>query len=105
MQHIDLQENDIGDAAADSIVESLLEQSVSARFPKVLLDRFMGTHCKLQFLWSLVEKGFRSFLRNDAPPALWPHALAKVSKYPSLTFHLLRQIPVSSNFGDNGLLK
>jgi hypothetical protein len=32
-----------------------------------------------------------SLIMTDAPPALWPHALGKVSRYPSLEFLLLRE--------------
>jgi hypothetical protein len=49
----------------------------------------------LNFSFSLFfvlgEKGFRSLVMNDVLPAIWPHALAKVSDYPSLLLHL-RQI-------------
>jgi hypothetical protein len=78
LQLIDLRENKIGDAAAEAIVESLLV-TVNTRFPQVRLGT---SNAKLEFLYSLGEKGFRSFPMKDIPSALWPHALARVSKYP-----------------------
>jgi hypothetical protein len=50
---------------------------------------------KRDSLCSLDQKRFRSFDMNDVPAALWPHALAKVNQYPSLSLLLFRQIPGS----------
>jgi hypothetical protein len=68
---------------------------LNGNFPKVLISRSTR---KYNFLYALSDTGFRSFMMNDVPPALWPHALARVNMYPSLIFHLLLQIPGSSNF-------
>jgi hypothetical protein len=68
-----------------------LTQNMNTRFPEVLLESRLLTK-KYRFLCALSEAGFRSFIMNDVPPALWPHAIAKVSEYPSLIFHLVLQI-------------
>jgi Ran GTPase-activating protein (RanGAP) involved in mRNA processing and transport len=81
-----------GNASVAAIEESLERslQHLNGKFPKV----FIGNRSqKYDFLYALSNKGFRSFIMNDDPPSLWPHALAKVSTYPSLLFHLLLQIP------------
>jgi hypothetical protein len=108
LRQLDLSENDLGhagDAAVEESLEHLFlgrEQNVNVYFPDVLLGGLMLFPQKLPFLYALSEMGFRSFIMTDAPPALWPHALGKVSRYPSLVFHLLLQIPGSSNFGVTG---
>jgi hypothetical protein len=102
LRQLDLRDNAIGDAGAAAIEESLersflgLEQNSNAHFPEILYD---GLTRKYPFLYALSDTGFRSFIMNDVPPALWPHALAKVSAYPALIFHLLLQIPWSRTFG------
>jgi hypothetical protein len=92
LRQLDLCDNDIGDAGAAAIEESLelsflgLDQNLNAHFPEILCG---GLTWKYNFLYALRDTGFRSFIVNDGPPALWPHALAKVSAYPALIFHLL----------------
>jgi hypothetical protein len=81
----------MGDAAAafeDSVERSLLrlEQNVNGHFPKVLLTIVTRKH---GFLNVLSDMRFRSFVMSDVPAVLWPHALATVSAYASLIFHLL----------------
>jgi hypothetical protein len=49
----------------------------------------------------LRDLGFRSFSMKDVPAALWPHALATVSIYPSLILHLLRPISGSLKVREN----
>jgi Leucine-rich repeat (LRR) protein len=99
LQQLDLQENHIGDSGAAAIEDSLelsflgFAQKVNASFPEVLLESSLLTE-KYRFLCALREGGYRSFILNDVPPALWPHALAKVNVCPSLIFHLVLQIPV-----------
>jgi hypothetical protein len=99
LRRLDLLGNDIGDSGAMAIEESLersflgLAQNVNTCFPEVLLRTSLLTN-KHRFLCALNEDGFRSVSMNDVPPALWPHALGKVSAYPSLIFHLVLQIPV-----------
>jgi hypothetical protein len=101
LQQLDLSENAIGDAGVVAIEQSHersflgLEYNLNARFPEVRNGQLTRKH---RFLYSLSDSGFRSFILNDVPPALWPHALAKVTMFPSLIFHLLLQIPGSSNF-------
>jgi hypothetical protein len=103
LQWLDLRENKYGDASVATIEESLersflgLEQNFNAHFPEVLLSRQTQ---KPRFLYVLAEMGFRSFIMTDAPPALWSHALAKASTYPSLVFSLLLQIPGSELFSE-----
>jgi hypothetical protein len=83
LQELGLEQNEIGDMGATAIAASLKVNSTLLHF---------NLRCN--------EIGFRSFGMNDVPSALWPHALAKVSDYPSLTLHLLRQDPGSLNFGE-----
>jgi Ran GTPase-activating protein (RanGAP) involved in mRNA processing and transport len=100
-QMLDLRENNILDAGVAALEQSLersflgLDQNLNARFPEVFHELLTRKH---HFLYALSEKGFRSFIMNDVPPALWPHALARVSTYPLLIFRLLLQIPWRSNF-------
>jgi hypothetical protein len=96
---LNLEGKSITDLGVKAIVESLelsflLEQNVNV--PVVCLST---KNEKLRFLNALSKGGFKSFIANDVPPALCPHALAKVSTYPSLMFHLLRQVS-RSNFGE-----
>jgi hypothetical protein len=99
LRHLYLRYNSVGHSGAMAIEESLersflgLTQNVNTRFPEVLLDSILLTK-KHRFLCALWKDGFRSFIMNDVPPALWPHALAKVRVYPSFIFHLFLQIPV-----------
>jgi Ran GTPase-activating protein (RanGAP) involved in mRNA processing and transport len=101
LRHLSLSGNAIGNAGVVAIEQSLersflgLEQNLNARFPQVVHEKLTRKH---RFLYALSDVGFRSFILNDVPPALWPHALAKVSVFPSLIFHLLLQIPERSNF-------
>jgi hypothetical protein len=101
LQKLCLRGNYMGCAGAAAIEESLerlflgLEQNLNAHFPEVLLNNPTRKHC---FLYAICQMGFRSFVLTDVPPALWPHALAKVSTYPSLIFHLLLDIPGSLAF-------
>jgi hypothetical protein len=103
IHQLDLRYNYVRDAGVAAIEESLersflgLEQNLNAHFPEVLLEAEQLT-MKYHFLYALSGTGFRSFNMNDVTPALWPHALASVSTYPALIFHLLPQIPWSSNF-------
>jgi Ran GTPase-activating protein (RanGAP) involved in mRNA processing and transport len=103
MQHSTLRQLNLctfkfGDSGAAAIEELLersllqLEQAWNGIFPKVLNN---GSTRKYHFLCALSDTGFRSFIVNDVPPALWPHALARVTMYPSLIFLLLLQIPGS----------
>jgi Leucine-rich repeat (LRR) protein len=101
LQQLILYQNAIGDSGVVAIEQSLersflgLELNSNARFPAIFHENLTRKH---RFLYSLSDSGFRSFILNDVPPALWPHALAKVTMFPSLIFHLLLQIPGSSNF-------
>jgi hypothetical protein len=52
----------------------------------VVHDLLIRKHC---FLYELSEKGFRSIIVSVFPPTIWPHALAKVSMYPSYDIPLL----------------
>jgi hypothetical protein len=96
LQKLDLGENNIGNSGVAAFEQSLersflgLVQDLNARFPEVLHELLTRKH---RFLYALSEKGFRSFIINDVPPALWSHALAKVS----VIFRLLLHIPGSSN--------
>jgi hypothetical protein len=101
LQQLDLRKNSIGRAGVKAIEQSLersflgLEQNLKARSTEVLHEQLTR---KYRFLYALSDVEFRSFILNDVPPALWPHALAKVTMFPSLIFHLLLQIPGSSSF-------
>jgi hypothetical protein len=114
-----LARNEIGDSGAAAIVEALkLNSSVrelclvdntfgyagSAKALEFLLARQHvnprpilvivsdGATAKVVFFERLLRKGFTTFLVDAVPPALLPHALAKVSNFPSLLLHLLRQM-------------
>jgi hypothetical protein len=81
LQQLDLQDNNIGLADVAAIEQSLDRSflRLNAHFPEVLFDTVLQTW-KYRFLCALSNKGFRSFIQNDVPPALWPHALAGIPR-------------------------
>jgi hypothetical protein len=103
LRQLDLRGNRIGADGVAAITESIESaflghmQNLSCHFPDVLLEgrksrarpreRWEPTrkHC---FLIALSE-GFRSFVKNDLPPALWPHVLARICTFPTFLSHLL----------------
>jgi hypothetical protein len=125
-----LTRNEIGDSGAAAIVEALkLNSSVRELYlggntfgytgiakalefllarqhvnPRPILVIFSdGITVKVRFLERLLRKGFTTFLVDAVPPSLLPHALAKVSNFPSLLLHLVRQMS-GVQIGDHSLL-
>jgi hypothetical protein len=62
----------------------------------------LGRHMRSEifFFLKIQKLGFRSCSMRDVPPALWPHAIATVTGYPSLILHLLRPISGSLMLGE-----
>jgi hypothetical protein len=81
LQKLDVRGTNIKHAGAAAF-EGSLEGSLlrlTGHFPEVLHYRLTRNY---RFLYALSEKGFRLFIMNDVPPAIWPHALAKVACIP-----------------------
>jgi hypothetical protein len=130
LQQLYLYSNRIGDSGATAIVEALkLNSSMRVLFlgnntfgytgiAKALEFLLARTHVnarplhfklskypttKVSFFQFLLREGFTTFLVDAVPPALLPHAVAKVSNFPSLILHLVRQMP-GVQIGEHSLL-
>jgi hypothetical protein len=92
VRELNLGRNAFGYTGIAKALEFLLARThVNARpLPLKLSSNPTG---KISFFQFLLREGFTTFLVDAVPPALLPHALAKVRNYPSLLLHLVRQMP------------